>query len=64
MTVRDFVIRLLLDRTQARQGIADTRAELSEVGAASTRAADRARDALDDAAQAGRQVGLRGRGRS
>lgn len=57
MTVRDFVIRLLLDRTQARQGIADTRAELREVGAASTRAADRARDALDDAAQAGQHVG-------
>lgn len=57
MTVRDFVIRLLLDRTQARQGIADTRAELSEVGAASTRAADGVRGTLNDAAQAGRHVG-------
>lgn len=57
MTVRDFVVRLLLDRTQARQGIADTREELRAVGAASARAADEAREALDDAAKAGRQAG-------
>lgn len=56
MTVRDFVIRLLLDRTQLRQGLADTRAELRDVGAVSSRAADTARDALDDAARAGRDV--------
>lgn len=56
MTVRDFVIRLLLDRSQLRQGLADTRAELRDVGAVSSRAADTARDALNDAAQAGRDV--------
>lgn len=57
MTVRDFVIRLLLDRTQLRQGLADTRAELRDVGAVSSRAADTARDALNDAARDGRRAG-------
>lgn len=57
MTVRDFVIRLLLDRSQLRQGLADTRAELRDVGAVSSRAADTARDALNDAARDGRRAG-------
>ena len=57
MTVRDFVIRLLLDRTQARQGLADTREELRDVGVASARAAEEARDAPGDAAQDGRRAG-------
>lgn len=61
MTVRDLVIRLLLDRTQARQGLADTREELRAVGAVSVRSADQARDALGDAARGmsreGRQAG-------
>lgn len=64
MTVRDFVIRLLLDRTQARQGLAATREELRNVGAVAVRSGDQARDALGDAARetaregsrAGRQV--------
>lgn len=59
MTVRDFVIRLLLDRTQARQGLADTREDLRDVGVASARAADEARDALGDAARAMSQDGRR-----
>lgn len=57
MTVRDFVIRLLLDRSQLRQGLADTRAELRDVGAVSSRAADTAREALNDAARDGRRAG-------
>ena len=57
MTVRDFVIRLLLDRSQLRQGLADTRAELRDVGAVSSRAADAARDALNDAERDGRRAG-------
>lgn len=57
MTVRDFVIRLLLDRSQLRQCLADTRAELRDVGAVSSRAADTARDALNDAARDGRRAG-------
>jgi hypothetical protein len=46
-----------LDRSQLRQGLADTRAELRDVGAVSSRAADTARDALNDAARDGRRAG-------
>lgn len=59
MTVRDFVIRLLLDRTQARQGLAATREELGNVGAVAVRSGDQARDALGDAARETAREGRR-----